>query len=129
MKFGIFYEISVPRPWTDGKEKQVYDNCLEQVRLADELGFNNVWAVEDFKIVDNGDGTRTYFFLADDIQRGIDIFTWTGPTNFPSQARAVAQQLAAEETGVAAGDAGLLVLGLIVLPAAARIGRRRRVSR
>jgi hypothetical protein len=90
---------------------------------------NNVWAVEDFKIVDNGDGTRTYFFLADDIQRGIDIFKWTGPTNFPSQARAVAQQLAAEETGVAAGDAGLLVLGLIVLPAAARIGRRRRASR
>jgi len=93
------------------------------------LPSNNVWAVEDFKIVDNGDGTRTYFFLADDIQRGIDVFTWTGPTNFPSQARAVAQQLAAEETGVAAGDAGLLVLGLIVLPAAARIGRRRRASR
>jgi alkanesulfonate monooxygenase SsuD/methylene tetrahydromethanopterin reductase-like flavin-dependent oxidoreductase (luciferase family) len=46
MKFGIFYEISVPRPWTEGKEKQVYDNCLEQVRLADELGFYNVWAVE-----------------------------------------------------------------------------------
>jgi len=93
------------------------------------LPSNNVWAVEDFKIVNNGDGTRTYFFLADDIQRGIDVFTWTGPTNFPSQARAVAQQLAAEETGVAAGDAGLLVLGLIVLPAAARIGRRRRASR
>src|SRR5439155_13990673 len=46
MKFGIFYEISVPRPWTDGREKQVYDNCLEQVRLADELGFECVWAVE-----------------------------------------------------------------------------------
>ena len=46
MKFGIFYEISVPRPWTEGVEKKVYDNCLEQVKLADELGFEQVWAVE-----------------------------------------------------------------------------------
>ncbi len=29
MKFGIFHEISIPRPWGPGTEKQVYDNCLE----------------------------------------------------------------------------------------------------
>jgi alkanesulfonate monooxygenase SsuD/methylene tetrahydromethanopterin reductase-like flavin-dependent oxidoreductase (luciferase family) len=46
MKFGIFYEISVPRPWTPGLEKTVYDRCLEQVRVADEVGFDRVWAVE-----------------------------------------------------------------------------------
>lgn len=46
MKFGIFYELSVPRPWTPEAEKKVYDNALEQVRLADQLGFHNVWAVE-----------------------------------------------------------------------------------
>lgn len=46
MKFGLFYEISVPRPWTPEAERTVYNNCLEQVRLADELGFDNVWAVE-----------------------------------------------------------------------------------
>ncbi len=46
MKFGIFYEISVPRPWDPGVEKRVFDNCLEQVVLADELGFDQVWAVE-----------------------------------------------------------------------------------
>ncbi|HZY58722.1 MAG TPA: LLM class flavin-dependent oxidoreductase [Candidatus Binataceae bacterium] len=46
MKFGIFCEISVPRPWTAEAEKKVYDNCLEQVKLADELGFDYVWAVE-----------------------------------------------------------------------------------
>jgi alkanesulfonate monooxygenase SsuD/methylene tetrahydromethanopterin reductase-like flavin-dependent oxidoreductase (luciferase family) len=46
VKFGIFYEISVPRPWTPGREKQVYDNCIEQVKLADELGFDQVWCVE-----------------------------------------------------------------------------------
>jgi len=46
MKFGIFYEISVPRPWDAEIERTVYERCLEQVRLADELGFDQVWAVE-----------------------------------------------------------------------------------
>ena len=46
MKFGLFYEISVPRPWDREAEKSVFDNCLEQVALADELGFDSVWAVE-----------------------------------------------------------------------------------
>jgi alkanesulfonate monooxygenase SsuD/methylene tetrahydromethanopterin reductase-like flavin-dependent oxidoreductase (luciferase family) len=46
MKFGLFYEISVPRPWGRETEKNVYDNCLEQVALADSLGFDSVWAVE-----------------------------------------------------------------------------------
>ena len=37
MKFGLFYEISVPRPWTRETERTVYNNALEQVKLADEL--------------------------------------------------------------------------------------------
>jgi hypothetical protein len=41
----------------------------------------NTWAVEDFLIKRNKDGTRTYFFVASDIQRGIDVFSWTGPPN------------------------------------------------
>ena len=46
MEFGVFYELSVPRPWDHETERQVYMNALEQVRLADELGFHSVWAVE-----------------------------------------------------------------------------------
>ena len=46
MKFGIFYELSVPRPWHREAERTVYMNALEQVRLADELGFDQVWCVE-----------------------------------------------------------------------------------
>ena len=46
MKFGIFYELSVPRPWDRESERTVYERALEQVRLADELGFDQVWAVE-----------------------------------------------------------------------------------
>ncbi len=46
MKFGIFYELSVPRPWTRESERTVYNNALEQVKLAEALGFDQVWAVE-----------------------------------------------------------------------------------
>ena len=46
MRFGIFFEISVPRPFGGGAERKVFENSLEQARLADELGFDWVWAVE-----------------------------------------------------------------------------------
>jgi len=46
MRFGIFFELSVPRPFTPGVEAQVYLNALEQARVADELGFDSVWCVE-----------------------------------------------------------------------------------
>ena len=46
MKFGIFFEMSTPRPFTPEVEAQVFLNALEQARLADELGFDWVWAVE-----------------------------------------------------------------------------------
>ncbi len=46
MRFGINLELSVPRPWTRDSERQVYRDSLEQVRLAEELGFDQVWVVE-----------------------------------------------------------------------------------
>lgn len=39
------------------------------------------WTSQVFKIQKNDDGTKTYFFIASDITRGIDIFSWTGPPN------------------------------------------------
>jgi len=41
----------------------------------------NTWASQVFKTVKNKDGTVTYYFMATDINRGIDIFSWTGPRN------------------------------------------------
>ena len=46
MEFGIFFELSTPRPFGPGVEASVVANALEQARLADELGFHSVWAVE-----------------------------------------------------------------------------------
>jgi len=46
MKFGVFFEVSVPRPLTRVAEQDAYRHTLEQARLADQLGFDSVWAVE-----------------------------------------------------------------------------------
>src|SRR5574339_719877 len=46
MRFGLFFEMSVPRPFEAGVESKVFLDALEQARLADELGFDWVWAVE-----------------------------------------------------------------------------------
>lgn len=53
MKLDLLYEIDVPKPW--GKphpwgqreaEQEAYRSALEQIRLADQVGFNTVWCVE-----------------------------------------------------------------------------------
>ncbi len=53
MKLDLLYEVDVPKPW--GKphpygqreaEQQAYAEALEQIKLADGLGFNTVWCVE-----------------------------------------------------------------------------------
>jgi luciferase family oxidoreductase group 1 len=46
MKFGMFYEIQVPKPWTADTEFDTYQQVLDQVQLADELGYDSFWTVE-----------------------------------------------------------------------------------
>jgi hypothetical protein len=90
-----------------------------QERSSFTLPNANTWAAEDFKIVDKADGTRTYFIATDDIHRGIDIVSWTGPTN------PIGAQAPAASAGLSA-DAALVGLAVLLLPAAAIAGRRRR---
>jgi len=46
MKFGIFYEHQLPRPWSDGAEHRLFQEALDQVELADRLGIDYAWEVE-----------------------------------------------------------------------------------
>lgn len=46
MKFGIFYEHQLPRPWTQNSEYDLLQQSLSQVELADRLGYDYVWTVE-----------------------------------------------------------------------------------
>jgi alkanesulfonate monooxygenase SsuD/methylene tetrahydromethanopterin reductase-like flavin-dependent oxidoreductase (luciferase family) len=46
MQFGLFFELSVPRPFRGDVERRVFENALEQARVADALGFDYLWVVE-----------------------------------------------------------------------------------
>src|SRR5437868_9122305 len=38
MKFGIFYELQLPRPWQERDELRLYQNALTQLETADRTG-------------------------------------------------------------------------------------------
>jgi len=46
MKFALFYEIPVARPWAPDSEYRAYHNTLEQAILGDSMGFDSFWSVE-----------------------------------------------------------------------------------
>lgn len=46
MKFGLFYEQQLPRPWNPGDEQRVFHEALDQIELADRLGYDYAWEVE-----------------------------------------------------------------------------------
>ena len=51
MKFGLFYELQLPKPagqpqWDPEDEHKIYHDMLDQVELADSLGFDYVFEVE-----------------------------------------------------------------------------------
>jgi len=46
MRFGVFYELQLPKPWEDLSELRLVEEALEQVELADRLGFDYAWCVE-----------------------------------------------------------------------------------
>ena len=46
MRFGVFYELQLPKPWTDDDEHRLVHEALDQIVLADQLGIDYAWAVE-----------------------------------------------------------------------------------
>src|SRR6202163_143703 len=46
MKFGIFYELQLPRPWEVGDELKLYQDALTQLEVADRCGYDHAWVVE-----------------------------------------------------------------------------------
>ena len=63
VKFGIFFELSVPRPFSPQGEREVFLNSLEQARLADELGFETAWAVEHHFLEEYSHSSAPELFL------------------------------------------------------------------
>lgn len=73
MKFGIFYEHQLPKPWHDGDELRLYREALEQVELADRLGIDYAWEVEHHFLEEYSHSSAPEVFLAACSQRTSNI--------------------------------------------------------
>jgi alkanesulfonate monooxygenase SsuD/methylene tetrahydromethanopterin reductase-like flavin-dependent oxidoreductase (luciferase family) len=73
MKFGIFYELQMPRPWTADGELTLYQNALDQVELADKLGYDFAWEVEHHFLEEYSHSPAPEVFLSAASQRTKNI--------------------------------------------------------
>ncbi|MGH9115087.1 MAG: LLM class flavin-dependent oxidoreductase, partial [Acidimicrobiales bacterium] len=69
MRFGIFYEHQMARPWEDGAEEKIYHDALDQVELADQVGIQHVWEVEHHFLEEYSHSSAPEVFLAAASQR------------------------------------------------------------
>lgn len=73
MKFGIFYEHQLPRPWSEGAEQRLFHEALDQVELADRLGIDYAWEVEHHFLEEYSHSSAPEVFLAACSQRTKNI--------------------------------------------------------
>jgi alkanesulfonate monooxygenase SsuD/methylene tetrahydromethanopterin reductase-like flavin-dependent oxidoreductase (luciferase family)/putative sterol carrier protein len=69
MRFGIFYEHQLPRPWGEDSEHRLLKDALEQVEIADRVGFDMVWEVEHHFLEEYSHSSASDVFLAAASQR------------------------------------------------------------
>jgi alkanesulfonate monooxygenase SsuD/methylene tetrahydromethanopterin reductase-like flavin-dependent oxidoreductase (luciferase family) len=87
VKFGIFYELQLPRPWHERSEYQLLQDALGQIELADHLGFDYAWCVEHHFLEEYSHCSAPEVFLGAASQRTRRIRLGHGiiqlPTNHP----------------------------------------------
>ena len=83
MKFGIFYEHQLPRPWEADSEHRLLKDALEQVELADRLGIDYVWEVEHHFLEEYSHSSAPEVFLAAASQRTKNIRLGHGIVQLP----------------------------------------------
>jgi alkanesulfonate monooxygenase SsuD/methylene tetrahydromethanopterin reductase-like flavin-dependent oxidoreductase (luciferase family) len=91
MRFGIFYEHQLPRPWGPDSEHRLLGDALEQIELADRSGIDYVWAVEHHFLEEYSHSSAPEVFLAAASQRtrhirlGHGIVQAPSPVNHPAR--------------------------------------------
>ena len=73
MKFGIFYEHQLPRPWEAESEFELFQNALSQIELADQLGYDYAWMVEHHFLEEYSHASAPEVFLGAATQRTKNI--------------------------------------------------------
>jgi alkanesulfonate monooxygenase SsuD/methylene tetrahydromethanopterin reductase-like flavin-dependent oxidoreductase (luciferase family) len=89
VKFGIFYELQLPKPWRRDDEYELIQQALEQVELADRLGYDYAWEVEHHFLEEYSHSSAPEVFLSAASQRTERIRLGHGivqlPTNHPAR--------------------------------------------
>ncbi len=89
MKFGIFYELQIPRPWEAHTEYTLHQNALSQLELADRLGYDYAWEVEHHFLEEYSHSPAPEVFLGAASQRTKNIRLGHGiiqlTTNHPAR--------------------------------------------
>ena len=79
VKFGLFYEFQLPRPWLPDSEYRLYQDGLAQIELADRLGYDCAWQVEHHFLEEYAHSPTPEMFLWAASQRTKNIrlpFRW-----------------------------------------------------
>jgi alkanesulfonate monooxygenase SsuD/methylene tetrahydromethanopterin reductase-like flavin-dependent oxidoreductase (luciferase family) len=89
MRFGIFYELQLPRPWTERSEYDLLNNALIQIEIADRLGYDYAWEVEHHFLEEYSHSSAPEVFLGAASQRTKNIRLGHGiiqlTTNHPAR--------------------------------------------
>ena len=95
MKFGIFYEHQLPRPWQEHSEYELLQNSLTQIELADKLGYDYAWEVEHHFLEEYSHSSAPEVFLGAASQRTKSIRLGHGVIQLPTnQPHRVAERVA-----------------------------------
>ena len=68
MELDLFYELAVP-PFLGRTEREVFEDALEELALADRLGFRGAWVVEHHFMRGYSHSSKPDLFLAAASQR------------------------------------------------------------
>ena len=96
MKFGLFYELQLPKPygaddWDPEDEHRIYKDALAQIELADSLGYDYVFEVEHHHLEEYAHSSAPEILLAaasqrtENIRLGHGIVLTPPPYNHPGR--------------------------------------------
>ena len=89
MKFGVFYELQLPRPWTAESEHTLLKDALDEIELADRMGYDFAWEVEHHFLEEYSHSSAPEVFLGAASQRTSNIRLGHGivqlTTNHPAR--------------------------------------------
>ena len=79
----MFFELQLPRPWTDRGEEELFQNALEWAEIGERAGIDYAWAQEHHFLEEYSHSTAPEVFLAAVSQRTTRMRLGHGVTLMP----------------------------------------------